>query len=171
MTLFPKLFRFGGRFARRENGSMLVDAAFALSVMSLFILGIADLGVGYMRQMTMMNAVRAGSQLALVRTPSLDVSADSEEAITSTSEIREAVLNAAPFLAEDPGEDYLSVWMECTCPDSTPTACFVESGTTPECDRHAFVHVSLTYEHPYTLPYPGLGDSITLRARNSVRVK
>ena len=157
---------------RREEGNVLVDAAFALVVLALFLVGIADLGLGYMRQMTMMNAVRAGSQLALVRTPSMDVSADSEEAVTSVSEIRAAVLEAAPFLEADPGEDYLSVSMSCFCPDGSTTQCFVESGTTPECeDRRGFVNVSLTYEHEYILPYPGLGEGLTLSASNSVRVK
>jgi Flp pilus assembly protein TadG len=172
MTLFFRLFARSRRFARREDGTVLIDSAFALTVLALFIVGIADLGLGYMRQMTMMNAVRAGSQLALVRTPSLDVSADSEAAVTSISEIRAAVLNAAPFLAEDPGQDYLSVSLNCTCPDGTATQCFVESGTPPACsDRHAFVNVSLTFEHEYILPYPGLGESLTLSASNSVRVK
>lgn len=157
---------------REERGSVMVDLAMALSVLSLFIVGISDFGTAYMRKMTLMNAVRAGSQLALVRTPSLDVSADSEEAITSVSEIRAAVLNAAPFLEEDPGEDALSVSLACTCPDGTVTACFVESGTTPACsDRHAFVNVSMTYEHDYMLPYPGIGKSVILKASNSVRVK
>jgi Flp pilus assembly protein TadG len=163
-----------GDLARDDEGVVLVDVAFAFIVLSLFLIGIADLGNAYMRQMTLTNAVRAGSQLALVRTPSLDVSADSEEAITSISEIRAAVLNAAPFLESDPGQDYLSVSLDCSCSDGTATVCYTDpdTGSGPSCpEPRAYVTVALTYDHQFLFDYPPLDDGLTLRAENSVRVR
>ena len=163
-----------GKLTRDEEGVVLVDVAFAFIVLSLFLIGIVDLSNSYMRQMTLTNAVRAGSQLALVRTPSLDVSAESEEAITSISEIRDAVLNAAPFLEADPGQDYLSVSLDCNCPDGTTTVCYTDpvTGSGPSCpDPRAYVTVALTYDHEFLLQYTPWGDGLRLHAENSVRVR
>lgn len=164
---------FARRFRRNEEGVVLIDAAFAISLLCLFLVGVADLGNSYMRKMTMMNAVRAGSQLALVRTPALDPSADEVSAITSINEIKAAVLDAAPWLEEDPGED-LSVELSCSCADGTATVCYSDpgSGASPSCsDPRAYITVGLTHYHEFLLPYPAVGGGVQLSASNSVRVK
>jgi hypothetical protein len=159
-------------FGRDRRGGMLVETAMGVAFLVTLTVSVADFGLAYARQMAMSNAVRAGSQLALVRHPSLDPSADQTGALTSIGEIRQAVLNTATFLDSDPGEDALSVTLICACPDMTTINCFPESGVTPPCaERRTYVEVALQLEYALALPYPVVGENLTLRASNSVRLR
>ena len=143
-----------------------------VSFLIALLIGVTDFGLAYARQMAMSNAVRSGSQLALVRHPSLDPSANQTEALTSIQEIRNAVLNTATFLKSDPGTDALSVTLICVCPDMTPIECFPESGVIPPCsDRRTYVEVAMQLDYDLILPYPVVGESLTLSASNSVRLR
>ena len=85
-TLIKKLSnraRLKGRvraFGRSERGGMLVETAMGVSFLIALMIGVTDFGLAYARQMAMSNAVRSGSQLALVRHPSLDPSANQTDA-------------------------------------------------------------------------------------------
>lgn len=175
MQLLSKIARrFTGSdgFFRSESGGMLVETAFGVLLLSTLMVGIIDFGLAYSRQMAMSNAVRAGVQLALVRHPSLDPSADSAQALTSINEIRGAVLASATFLESDPGAEALKVTLRCTCPDMTPIDCFPESGSIPPCQtRRTYVDVAMRLEYDMLVPIEAVGQSVTLSANNSIRLK
>lgn len=167
-SLKRRLSRFGGD----ERGVVMAEVAIGTIVMVAMILAVLDFGLAYARKLEMMNAARAGTQLALVRHPSLDPSADEEEALTSISEIRNAVLASATFLEGDPGQDALQVWLNCTCPDGTQIQCVPPSGMSQPCaDTRTYAHVKLDLQYEYMVPYPGIGESIRLITENSVRLK
>ena len=56
-------------FARAEGGVVSVELAFIAPVLGFLILGLVDFGETISRKMQLANAVRAGTQYALVRKP------------------------------------------------------------------------------------------------------
>lgn len=169
MLSFRRLFR---RYRKDEDGVIMAEVAIGSTIMVALIVAVADFGLAYTRQLEMMNATRAGTQLALVRHPSLNPSADEEEALTSVGEIRQAVLTAASFLKSDPGQDALQVWLSCTCDDGTPIQCVPETGMSQPCsETRTYANVKLDLAYEFMLPYPGIGESVQLVAENSIRLK
>lgn len=161
-----------GDFRNEERGVVIAEIAIGTIIMVALIMAVLDFGLAYTRKLEMMNASRAGTQLALVRHPSLDPSADEAEALTSINEIRAAVLNSATFLDSDPGEDGLSVWLSCACPDGTAIQCVPPYGMSHPCsDSRTYAHVKLDLQYEYMVPYPGIGESVRLVTENSVRLK
>ena len=170
---FPAPFvRLLGRFRREQRGAVLAEVAIGSTVLIALLMAVTDFGLAYTRQLEMMNATRAGTQLALVRHPSLDPSADEEEALTSIGEIRQAVITAATFLDADPGDEALQVWLSCTCPDGTEIQCVPPAGMSQPCaETRTYANVSLDLPYEFMLPYPGIGESVQLNAENSIRLK
>lgn len=160
------------RFHKEQDGVILAEVAIGSMILAAVMMAVLDFGLAYVRQLEMLNATRAGTQLALVRHPSLDPSADEEEALTSISEIRQAVLNSASFLTGDPGQDGLQVWLSCTCPDGQPIECVPPSGMSQPCaNTRTYANIKLDLPYNYLIPYPGIGNSVQLVAENSIRLK
>ena len=67
MPIFKKLTSF----AREREGNIMVEFAFLASILAVMLMGVIDFGLAYAREMAMSNAVRAGTQFALVRRPSI----------------------------------------------------------------------------------------------------
>lgn len=161
------LARIAASLARARRGTVTVEVAMTMTVFSALLLGMVDFGLAYSRQMEMTNAVRAGAQYALVRPPSLAANADSIAGITSLTDVRNAALNAAYFLDADPGATALTASALCYCPDGTATACTSSGSCT---DRETYIEVNLTLPYELLFVYPGVGTSITLSARNTIRL-
>lgn len=172
MKLPMSLVRLLARFRREQRGAVLVEVAIGSTVLIAIFMAVTDFGLAYTRQLEMMNATRAGTQLALVRHPSLDPSADQEDALTSIGEIRQAVITAATFLETDPGAEELQVWLSCTCPDGTAVECVPPAGMSQPCaETRTYANVRLDLPYEFILPYPGIGESVQLSAENSIRLK
>lgn len=155
----------------RREGSVTIEVALSLTVFFVVLLGLTDFGLAYSRQMEMDNAVRAGSQFALARRPSLGPGASSQVALTSLQTLRQAVLNSATFLPADPGSPALDVVAFCQCPDATPVTCAASGGGGLPCaNRQTFVRFSMTLPYNLLFPYPAFGSSVTLQAANTVRL-
>jgi len=155
------------RLRRNRSGNVMIETALVLTFLSLLGIGAFDFGMAFIRQSQMDNAVRAGTQLGLVRHPTMQQVIDG--AVT-TQDIRTAVLNSADFLAADPGQD-LRVDFSCECPDGTVVQCTSsEVQNLPCSDRRTYLNVTLEHSYDMLFPYPGLPQSMRLRAQSAMRL-
>lgn len=159
------------RFRDDRKGAITIEFALALPVLTILVVGIINMGLAYTEQMNVSNAVRAGSQFALVRHPSLDPNANTQQALVSIQDIRDAVVESAGFLAADPGSPDLTVCVFYQCPSAPPTTCTTSPSTAPSCtDWETFVEISLTHLYQFLIPFPGFNTGITLSAGHTIRL-
>lgn len=138
-----------------EEGAVLVETALVLSALILFLIAVYDLGGMLVREMQITNALRAGTQYALVRKP---MGGD-------VSQVRAAILQAAPEHTTAPE---IAAEFYCACSDGTRVSC---SDPCPDGnDRQSFI--TATYQEDYELlfRYPGFGQTITLEGETTVRL-
>ena len=158
-------------FLRRRDGNIAVEFAFIAGILAVLMMGVIDFGLAYAREMAMSNAVRAGTQFALARRPSLGPAAESTAALVSLQNIRDAVVAAADFLDSDPGDSQLEVAVFCECDDGTTTACTSTATTPLTCTvRQALLRVTLTVPYDLALSIPGFDDQLTLSAEHIIRL-
>ncbi len=154
-----------GRLAelrRCARGSVTVEGAFVATILGVLLLGVIDFGLAYRRHAQLENAVRAGTQYAMVRRPQQG----------DTDPIRGAVYETAPFTEGTPGTG-LAIDFYCECPDGTPAQCSAAGGValcSGGVDRQAFLRVRLSETYGLIFTYPGIGDSVSLAAEGSVRL-
>lgn len=156
---------------RRRDGNIAVEFAFIASILGVLMLGVMDFGLAYTREMAMSNAVRAGTQFALARRPSIGPAAESAAALISLQNIRGAVVASADFLDSDPGTSALEVTVFCECDDGSSTNC-VSTATTPlSCTvRLALLRVKLSLPYDMTFNFPGIGGQLSLEAEHIIRL-
>ena len=147
MTGFPNI---GCR-----RGTATVELAFALPFLVLLVLGLFDHGSKISRNMQLANAVRAGTQYAMVRKP---VQGD-------LSQIVAAITNTAP--PDVTGTQQVTATLFCECPDGTAVAC---DGSCVDGDRGAFVRLTLQEDFTTLLSYPGIDNPIRLTNEATVRL-
>lgn len=149
-------------FCGCRRGVITVEAAFVATILGALLLGVIDFGLAYKRHATLENAVRAGTQYALVRRPQQG----------DVDPIRDAVYKTAPFAEGTPGTG-LEVEFYCECPDGTSSQCSAAGGV-PLCsggvERYAFLRVRLSEDYTLLFAYPGVGGSVDLAAEGSVRL-
>lgn len=174
-----KMSQLGRRFGRLwrdlvihdKRGVLTFELAMIVAALSTISIGIIDLSLAYSRKADMINAARAGSQFALVRRPTLGPEATAEEALMSLTELREVVVQSANYLESDPGADDMDISVFCECPDTTPVQCNSDPGVPLPCaDSIALLTVTLKNTYSPIMPYPGLPDSFSLQASNTIRL-
>ena len=154
-----------------RRGVLAFELAMVVSALATISIGIIDLSLGFSRKAEMTNVVRAATQFALVRKPSLGPSATEQEALMSIAEIREKVVESASFLETDPGSPDLDVTVFCECPDATPVACAADPGVPLPCqDRITLLSVTLNNAYSPIMPYPGIPDSFDLEVTGIIRL-
>lgn len=144
------------------RGSVSVEGAFVAAVLGVLLLGIIDFGLAYRRHTQLENAVRAGTQYAMVRRPQQG----------DVDPIRDAVYQTAPFSEGTPGTA-LEVEFYCECPDGTASQCSAPGGValcSGGVERQAFLRVRLDEDYGLIFGYPGIGASVSLAAEGSVRL-
>ena len=144
------------------RGSITVEGALVATVLGTLLLGVIDFGLAFRRQAQLENAVRAGTQYAMVRRPQQG----------DVEPIRSAVFDTAPFAEGTPGTG-LEVEFYCECPDGTPSQCSAAGGValcSGGVDRHSFVRVRLSESFDLMFAYPGVGTDVGLVAEGSVRL-
>lgn len=155
------------RLLRNRDGNVLVETALVVTFLALLGIGAFDFGMAFIRQSQLDNAVRAGTQLGLVRHPSMQQVIDG--AVT-TQDIRDAVVTSASFLSADPGQD-LTVAFSCECPDGTSVQCTSSAVQSLPCsDRRTYLTVTLDHQYDMLFPYPGLPAGLQLRAQSAMRL-
>lgn len=159
------------KFLRDKTGAISVEFAFVASMLALMMLGVIDFGMAFAREMSMSNAVRAGTQFALTRHPSLGPQADQQDALVSLQNIRDVVVDAAPFLESDPGSNHLEVNVYCECEDGTSTNCTSSDSTPMTCDvRLTLLQVKLTLPYSLFFDMPGIDSDLTLSTEHTIRL-
>ena len=149
-------------FALCRRGSVTVEGAFVATILGVMLLGVIDFGLAFRRQSELANAVRAGTQYAMVRRPQQG----------DVDPIRDAVYQTAPF-AEGTVGTSLAVEFYCECPDGSPSQCSAAGGValcSGGVERHAFLRVQLSESYDLMLVYPGVGTDIPLSAEATVRL-
>ena len=144
------------------RASVTVEGAMVATVLGSLLLGTIDFGLAFRRQAQLENAVRAGTQYAMVRRPQQG----------DVEPIRTAVFQTAPFAEGTPGTA-LDVDFYCECPDGTPAQCSAAGGAalcSGGVERHAFVRVRLSESFDLMFAYPGVGTDISLTAEGAVRL-
>lgn len=160
-----------GKLRRDSDGGIAIETAVIVLTLGIMMTAIFDFGLAFSRQMNMSNVVRAGTQFALVRRPSLGPSADVVDALNSLNTIRAAVVASADFLETDPGPDHLDVKAFCLCPDATPVTCSDTPAEPLPCvDRQTYIKVSLSLPFTLNFDYPGIDRTITIEQSASVRL-
>ncbi len=155
----------GRRFAEISGclrGSATVEFAMVAAFLGVLLLGVIDFGLAFRRQSELANAVRAGTQYAMVRRPQQG----------DVDPIRSAVYQTAPFEEGTLGTG-LVVEFYCECPDGTPSQCSAAGGValcSGGVERHSFVQVRLSESYDLMLLYPGVGADINLAAEGTVRL-
>jgi len=145
-----------------ERGSVTVEGAFVAIILFVLVLGVLDFGLAFRRHSELENAVRAGTQYAMVRRPQQG----------DTEPIRDAVYQTAPFSEGTPGTG-LEVEFYCECPDGAASQCSAPGGValcSGGVERHSFVRVRLSQTYELMLAYPGVGTDVDLAAEGSVRL-
>lgn len=145
-----------------RKASVTVEGAMVAIVLGTLLLGVLDFGLAYRRQAQLENAVRAGTQYALVRRPQGG----------DVDPIRDAVFETAPFAEGTPGTA-LDVEFYCECPDGSSAQCSAPGGVSlcsGGVDRQSFVRVRLSENFDLMFVYPGVGTDIGLTAEGSVRL-
>ena len=148
--------------ARCKRGSITVEGALVATVLGVLLIGVIDFGLAFRRQSELANAVRAGTQYAMVRRPQQG----------DVTPIRDAVYQTAPFVEGTPGTA-LDIEFYCECPDGSPSQCSAAGGValcSGGVERHSFLRVRLSEDYGLLLAYPGLGSDIGLTAEGSVRL-
>lgn len=153
--MLGSIHRFLRRVQRNEDGMIFVEAGLVMSLLILFLILVYDVGNLFVRQMQITNALRAGTQYALVRKP---VAGD-------VSQISNAVRNAAPDYTTPPT---VNSTVYCLCADGTQVSC--TSVCADGSDREAFVTVTYQESYKMFLKYPGMGQNITLGGEATVRL-
>lgn len=143
------------RLRRDEQGMIFVEAGVVMSFLVLFLILVYDVGSLFTRQMQITNALRAGSQYALVRKP---VAGD-------YSNIQAAILNAAPDAAVSPS---VTANVSCQCADGSVVTC--DAVCADGSDRESYLTVSYQENYDMLFKYPGFSKSITLGSTNTVRL-
>lgn len=147
---------------RCQRGSVTVEGAMVAVLLGVLLLGVIDFGLAFRRQSELENAVRAGTQYAMVRRPQQG----------DVEPIRDAVYQAAPFPEGTPGTS-LEVEFYCECPDGTASQCSAAGGValcSGGVERHSFLRARLSEDYELMLAYPGFGTDIDLAAEATVRL-
>jgi hypothetical protein len=149
-------------FGRCRRGSITVEGAMVATLLGVLLLGVIDFGLAFRRQSELANAVRAGTQYALVRRPQQG----------DVEPIRDAVYQTAPFAEGTPGTG-LEIEFYCECPDGGASECAAAGGVAlcpGGVERHSFLRVRLSENYGLLLAYPSVGTDIGLAAEGTVRL-
>jgi Flp pilus assembly pilin Flp len=142
---------------RGQAGVSAVELAMIAPVLALLIVGTVDYGLVWTRNTQITNAVRAGTQYAMIRRP---IQGD-------TTAIRQQVIDAAP--APKIGSHDPQVTLFCECPGGTAAAGCDPAVCAPA-DMETFISITLSEQYPLLLDYPGFNNPVTLTQSSIMRL-
>jgi Flp pilus assembly protein TadG len=144
---------------RAKGGTAAVEFALAAPVLLGLLVPVADLGIAYSEKNQIQQAAQAGAQYAAFHPWNTNSPTDIANAVRTASNL--------PGVAATPAPTQL-----CGCPSgSAVTAASCTS--TCSTGESAGYYVVVNAQAPYTpkLPYSVLGDSVTLAAQSTIRIR
>jgi|TARA_B100000315_G_scaffold47354_1_gene42132 Flp pilus assembly pilin Flp len=144
-----------GRLVRENRGVAAVEMALITPILMLMLLGVIDFGMAINHKMSLVDAARAGAQVALLRKP---VNGD-------FNFVRTAVLGTFP---NDGATRTINITETCRCDDDTGVAC---NGT---CQAPGpikkFISVSVQEDYTTLFSYPLVPNPIHLDETATLRI-
>lgn len=144
------------RLWQGDSGLAAVELALLAPFLTLLMIAMTDYGLAWTRQMALANAVRAGTQYAMIRRP---MEGD-------VSGIHQRVIDAAP--ADVGGTP--QVTFICECPDGQAVADCNPAACGAGVDLRHYVTVTLQEDYPLILSYPGISNPIRLENSATIRL-
>ena len=141
---------------RDERGSLLIESAILLSILSLGAVVTYDVSRAAYEQARLENVVRAGAQYGLRgQTEANDI-----DGIIAAAQV--AAGKAAPDIT-------ITAATACECPGGTPIAC--HESCSDDNAAQMVMTITATRNLPVVLGWPGFTDSHSLRAETVVRAR
>ena len=169
MKWFPK------KLFSHEEGSIAVEFAFLVTILSVMVVGVLDYGLAYTREMQMSSAVRAGTQFALARHPDIGADADAVDALISVGTIRNQVALAAPFVTDPANQIDITIICDCLDTLSNPltSVCTSEAELSANCATVEATYLSVEMSLPYdmTITFPGFPSQLNLSSNHTVLIQ
>lgn len=143
---------------RCDDGSPALEFALSAPILVGLLVPVADLGIAFSRQIQVQQAAQAGAHYAAAHPWYSNAAADIARAVTSATTLPVAA-NPTPR-------------QMCACANGT-TLNEVTCGATCTNSEIAGYFVVVNAQLPYTpaLPYSVLGNSVTLTAQTTVRIR
>lgn len=156
--MMPSLKRAYGRLAAlldAREGNAVVEFSIAAPVLAIIFVPLIDIGMAMYQQMQVQDAAQAGAQYAMAHG-------------WNSSSIQSAVTNATALsVSASPAPS-----KTCGCPDGSAVTA-ATCGSTCSDGQTAGTYVTVGAQVTYTplLPYPTMGNSVTLSAQTTARIE
>jgi Flp pilus assembly protein TadG len=151
--------RRAGSLVHLREGTSVVEFALAAPVLMGLLVPLADLGIAYSRQLQVEQAAQAGAQYASVHPWNSNSVNAISNAVTSAGALDGISASPAPSQV-------------CGCPSGSAVTSYGCNSTCPNgqtAGYYVVVNAQLPYAPP--LPYSVLGNSMTLAAQTTVRIR
>lgn len=144
---------------RATGGAAAVEFGLAVPLLLGLLVPIADLGMAFSQRIQVQQSAQAGAQYAAFHPWNSNSPTEIANAAKSASALSGIATSPSPFQV-------------CGCPTGN-TVLSANCGSTCANSETAGYYVVVTTELPYTpmLPYSVLGDSVTLTAQSTVRIR
>ncbi len=142
------------------TGASAVEFALVLPILLGMLIPLVDLGFGFYAQMRVQNSAQAGAQYAIIHGWNNGVNITAiESAVSNATTLASVTASPAPSQACGCASGTSIAPIDCnsTCPD----------GATPG----SYVTVNAQASYSPLIPYPIMGNSVTLSAQSTVRVQ
>ena len=138
-----------------REGNAVVEFSIAAPVLTVILVPLIDIGMAVYQKMQVQDAAQAGAQYAMAHGWN---SSSIQNAVTSATAL---AVSATPAPSKT-----------CGCPDGSSVSA-ATCGSTCSDGKTAGVYVTVGAQVTYTplLPYPTMGNSLTLSAQTTARIQ
>lgn len=143
-----------------ETGVSTVELAFLAPILAGLMIAVIDYGTAWTRQMTLANAVRAGTQYAMVRRP---VEGD-------VTLIEQAVIDSAPSAPASPLTRTLQVALVCACSGNAPGSVDCETGDCTPVNMEHYITINLQEDYEMLFDWPFINNPVPLQSQAVLRL-
>jgi Flp pilus assembly protein TadG len=148
-----------GALAQARRGVAAVEFALSASLLLGLLVPVADLGIAFSQRHQVQQAVQAGAQYAAAHPWHKDSPTAITNAVLAASRLSGIAATPAPYQA-------------CGCPSGdavTMASCGSTCSNSEIAGYYVVVNAQLSYRPK--LPYSTLGESVTLAAQSTVRIR
>lgn len=142
-----------------QDGVAVIEFAAVVSMLCVMVIGVIDLGYGFWEKMEVGNAARAGAQYTVANYGANGFSSSGvQQAMANATGL--STIQASPVPTKS-----------CGCPSSTgiqTVPCNAGCGGGGSPATYVTVNAQLSYSTLFT--WPGIGNPVTLSAKQTVRV-